>query len=446
VESGQGTLSGLRDILSAADTKVFIRSAVQTGRHAVGYLDAIVAPPAEPPGWQPLVWEYEAVTFIAAQASSRALAAALDPDDAQVVPVEGFDLTLPVLSGQLPWQHKPSRARYDSVLLPWPTLIFEPYLPAGPGAEQRPHGYLIGDDCPSFPSYEAAFRAFFYGDFSGGPGGQVPSGFGIVRMVDGRAWLEQVRVTPASLDVRLGGSAIAGARVELNSAAYRCDARAAETGQITLPLPDGLPPGAWLYLSRDRHWLDYRAIGDYAGAADLARAGVDVEVPEDPESEIQALLSQGEGLHVEFKRQLPEDSLDSKRTIFKTVAAFANGHGGSIVFGVQKDEATVCGLDGVDLIAERDRLAQLARSIVTPAPEVEVRPYEHDGKTLLVLTVSRGADPPYGITLPGRQNKPVEFYVRRDATTFPARADEIRNAVLAAAPPSPSTPPWGGYY
>jgi hypothetical protein len=195
-------LSSLRDILSRADTRVFIRSAVETGRHAVRYIDVTVAPPAEPPGWRPLVWEYEAVAFIAAQASSRALAAALDPGDAQVLPLGGFDLTLPVLSGQLPWQRKPS----DSVLLPWPTLIFEPYLPAGPGGGQRPQGYLIGDDCPSFPSYDAAFRAFFYGDSSRSPGGQVPSGFGTVRVVDGRAWLDRVRVTPASLDVRLAGS------------------------------------------------------------------------------------------------------------------------------------------------------------------------------------------------------------------------------------------------
>ena len=146
---------------------------------------------------------------------------------------------------------------------------------------------------------------------------------------------------------------------------------------------------------------------------------------------------------MEFKRQLPEDSDEPKRTVFKTVAAFANGYGGSIVFGVEKDEATVCGLDGIDLIAARDRLAQLARSIVTPAPEVEVRLYELDGKKLLVLTVSRGIDPPYGITLPGKKDKPAEFYIRRDATTFPARSDEIRNAVLAAAPPSAASPPWG---
>ena len=447
MESGQGALSGLQNTLSASDIKVFIRTAVRSRQHAVWYLDAIAGPPTEPPGWEPRVWEYEEVSFIAAQVSSRALAAAFDPDDAQVLPLGGFDLTLPVLSGQLTWQHKPSRARYDSVLLPWPTWIFESHLPGGSGGQQQhPYGFLIGDDCPSFPSYQAAFRAFFYGDFSRPASGSMPSGFATVRVVDGRAWLDRVRVTPASLEVQLGGSAIVGTRVELNSETYQCAARVTETGQVSLPLPDGLPSGAWLYLSRDRQWLDYRAIGDYAGVADLAGAGVDVEVPEDPESEIEALLSQGEGLQTEFKRQPPDDSVESKRTVFKTVAAFANGHGGSIVFGVESDEATICGLDGIDPIAERDRLTQLARAIVTPAPEVEVRPYEHDGKTLLVLTVSRGTNPPYGITLPGRQGKPIEFYVRRDATTFPARADEIRNAVLAAAPSSPGTPLWGPYY
>jgi hypothetical protein len=34
---------------------------------------------------------------------------------------------------------------------------------------------VIGNDCPSFPAYQAAFRAFFYGDFAGSPSGQMPS-------------------------------------------------------------------------------------------------------------------------------------------------------------------------------------------------------------------------------------------------------------------------------
>ena len=69
----------------------------------------------------------------------------------------------------------------------------------------------------------------------------MPHSFATVRLVDGRAWLDRVRITPASLDVSLGGSAIAGIRVELNGETYRCDARATEAGQVTLPLPDGLP-------------------------------------------------------------------------------------------------------------------------------------------------------------------------------------------------------------
>jgi predicted HTH transcriptional regulator len=161
----------------------------------------------------------------------------------------------------------------------------------------------------------------------------------------------------------------------------------------------------------------------------------------DPGSELQALLSAGEGQRAEFKRQLPGGSDDSKRTVFKTVAAFANGDGGTIVFGVEKDEATVCGLGSADPRTDRDRLIQLARSTVVPAPDLDVRHHDLDGKMLLVLTVPRGANPPYGITLPGKKDKPVEFYVRRGATTFPASPDEIRAAVLATVPPQPSSPP-----
>jgi hypothetical protein len=180
--------------------------------------------------------------------------------DAQALPLGGYDLMFPVLHEQLPWEHKPSRARYDWVVLPWPTLIFEPWIQNRPGGEQLPQGYLIGDACPSFPSYQAAFRAFFYGDFAGTPGRQLPSGFGVVRVVDGHAWLDKVRITPAELEVGVAGSNVAGARVELNSATYRADARVTGTGQVGLPLPDGLPAGAWLYLSRSGSgWITGRS-------------------------------------------------------------------------------------------------------------------------------------------------------------------------------------------
>lgn len=53
MESGQGTLDGLRDMLNSVGGQVFIRLAVDAG-HAVRYIDVIVAAPAEPPGWKPM--------------------------------------------------------------------------------------------------------------------------------------------------------------------------------------------------------------------------------------------------------------------------------------------------------------------------------------------------------------------------------------------------------
>jgi hypothetical protein len=442
METGQSTLEALRSILTAVSVPVYMKAVVQPDRHTVWYVDAIVAAPAAPEGWQAMVWDYSPATFIAGTLNSRALASALDPDDAQVLPLGGNNLTLPVLSAQMNWQRRPSRARYDSIVLPWPTHTFSTYLPNSP-QRQPPQGYLIGDDCPSFPTYESAFRAFFYDDYSLSSGVGLPSGFGDVRIVLGAAWLERIVVTPTSLDVHVGGPQPGGTRLELNSPTYRTDVRVDDSGQAKLSTPDGLPAGAWLYLSRDRQWLDYRAFSDFQGQTDLAMAGVDVEIPEDPEIEIQALLAHGEGQQIEFKRQPPDDTVESKRTVFKTVAAFANGSGGSIVFGIDSDEATVRGLEGIDPKQERDRLAQLARSIVAPAPVIEVRQYELDSKLLLVLSVEPGPNPPYGITLPGRSGKPVEFYVRRDATTFPAKPDEIRTTVLASAPPAVQSPLWG---
>jgi hypothetical protein len=443
MESGQGSLDDLCSALGGCDARAFVRVAVQAGSHAVWYVDATVGPPSVPTGWQPMVWEYDSAIFIAAETSVKALTAALKRDDAQVLPLGCYNLTLPVLAGHLTWQRRPSRARYDSVRLPWPATIFTAHWP-GNAERQTPGGYLIGDDCPSFPSYEAALRAFFYADYARSSASGLPSGFGDIRVVEAAAWFERVIVTPTSLEIQVGGHDMAGARVELNGATYRIDARVNETGQVQLPLPEGLPTGSWLYLSRDRRWLDYRPLGDYRAQTDYALAGVEVELPQDPDAEIQALLAQGEGQQVEFKRQLPEESPDSKRTVFKTVAAFANGAGGSIVFGVEKDEATICGLDGINPLKERDRLVQLARSLVTPSPAVEVRQYDVDGKVLMVLIVEPGSNRPYGITLPGKKDKPVEFYVRRDATTFPARPEEIRNAVLETVPPVTADPGWYG--
>jgi hypothetical protein len=442
VESGQRSLGELRPRLLASEGQAFVRLAVDAGLRTVWYLDAVAGAPAKPPGWQGQVWRYAGALFIAASVPSAVLAAALVSESAGTLALAGHEIPFPGLQEQASWQRKPSRARYESVVMPWPTSAYSVHALPSPdrSVTSRPvHGFLIGDDCPSFPSYETAFQAFFYGDFSPAPGRGGRSELALVRVVDGRGWIERVRVTPASLEIDLGGSQAEGARVELNSATHRTAVLATEGSHVSVPLPEGLPRGAWLYLSREREWLDYRAIGEAMGQGDLARTGVDVEVADDPESVIGALLAGGEGSSTEFKRQLPADSDESKRKIFKTVAAFANGHGGNLVFGVESDEATVCGVEDGDLIKARDRLAQLAWTLVTPSPVVEVRPYEVDGKIVLVMAVEKGDAPPYALKIRGQ----AEYYVRRDATTFPARPEDIRASVLRSAPPPAQSTWWG---
>jgi hypothetical protein len=159
MEMGQSTLAALRSVVTAVNVPVYLKVVVQADRHAVWYVDAIVAAPTAPEKWQPTVWDYSPATFIAGAVSSGALASALDPYDAQVLPLSGYNLTLPVLAPQVNWQHRPSRARFDSMVFPWPTHTFSPYLPNNP-QRQPPQGYLIGDDCPSFPTYESPSGPF----------------------------------------------------------------------------------------------------------------------------------------------------------------------------------------------------------------------------------------------------------------------------------------------
>ena len=57
-------------------------------------------------------------------------------------------------------------------------------------------------------------------------------------------------------------------------------------------------------------------------------------------------------MHLEYKEKLPDNTTE-KRTVFKTIVAFANGDGGSMLFGVT-DDGTIAGLNG-DLSVQRRR-------------------------------------------------------------------------------------------
>jgi ATP-dependent DNA helicase RecG len=111
---------------------------------------------------------------------------------------------------------------------------------------------------------------------------------------------------------------------------------------------------------------------------------------------------------IEFKRGMP-----SAGDLAKEIVAFANGAGGEIYLGVEKDGTVV----GITVTPEMlDRIQNICNTIEPPiVPRLEPRTIT--GQEVLVITVVEGDRKPYLVG--GR------CYVRAGSTTRPATRDEI---------------------
>lgn len=412
----EDSLAYARAALDRADTGWILRTC-----------DVVVG--ARPPGWREGHWEYERLALVAAAMPASALLAAMCGDGGRSLILGPFHTVVPASANVVNWRHQPSRALHDQPQLEWPTYVYELH-PRDRGADPPTHGFVVGEGSPSFPDERSAIRAFLYGDFStAGTHPGLPSELARLRVTQREAWIRSVRVTPSHIDLRILGDTFAGSSVEVNGSSFRRSKSVGKTGRVRIPLPVGLPDDAWLYLTRGKRWLDYRALGPrlFAGL-DRGSLGVEIALPDDPVSRVQALIAAGEGPQLEFKSALPGMTDTEKRQLLKTVAAFANANGGTVVFGIDRDELSIVGIDESSERGGRDRLGDLIRRIVVPTPEFSVQPVELGGKLLLVLDVRPGVLKPYGIRLV--QDKPIEFYARHGANTYPADQGELRAAVL----------------
>jgi hypothetical protein len=443
MDQGQSDFDQLCRLIEGHPAFVKLCLARSDAGWALRRLDAVVG--AALPSWASAEWRYAEFVFIADTVSGETVASWLQTTGPGSLTLGSWTASTPAVQPIVFFRREPSRGRYDNAPLPWPASDYDVHAaPENAPPQAGGQGFLVGDDCPSFPSFETAFRAFFTGTSSMVSSSTVPSGLARIRLLQQDAWFHRINVSATHLDVRVGGAAREGARVELNGSTLRTGKRVGRTGKVRLALPAGLPDDAWLFLSRDRDWLDYRALGSaLAGRTDLAGAGVHIELTDDPETEIQALLSAGEGPRMEYKRELPGSAPESKRKMLKTVAAFANSDGGHIIFGMDPDEVTVVGLGDTAPEKARDRLGQLIRgNVVPPDPDYKIDAVHVDGRLIVVLEVLPGAGRPYGLQF---QDRPVEFYVRRGSSTYPATQEEVR--ALSQSPqsePAASFPYYGG--
>jgi hypothetical protein len=137
---------------------------------------------------------------------------------------------------------------------------------------------------------------------------------------------------------------------------------------------------------------------------------------------LEEALRNGEGQNIEFKRGLSDDetkSGESETDLLKSIAAFANTNDGVIFIGID-DLGHVRGL-GLSF-KQRDRLEQkirqLIRNRVNPAPPIQVTFEDVRGLVIAKISVPRGEGPGYMIG--------GVIHVRHGSSDVQAQSDDLK--------------------
>jgi Schlafen, AlbA_2 len=366
-----------------------------------------------PPSWRRRSWIYERAVFLAAAASGATVARWFERERIRLKP-----LTLPIKL-QETIQAERRRSRFDGIFerLTWPSVDWRIPLVEEQN-RQMLHGELVAADAPAFISYDLAGRAFF--GVERVPGGRGFSGTEcVLRQQDQRARIDRVRVRPTEIVVHVSGHKLGGAMLTLGGANGASKTLRRPSTIVRFPYGGEIEAGSWIALHRGQELLDERGL-------DPAWGRSDVEIEVDPVTRVEVLISGGESATTEFKQQLPEARAEIRK-VMRTVAAFANGMGGTILFGVD-DHGVIHGLEIDSPRAAMDRVTNLVTEWVRPPVDVLPSVADVDGKSVVLLEVQSGKDAPYGV---GTNDRGLEYFVRRNGTTLPARADEVRVVVQA---------------
>ena len=132
---------------------------------------------------------------------------------------------------------------------------------------------------------------------------------------------------------------------------------------------------------------------------------------------LQQEILNGEGRTLEYKVDLPEDSVKW----IKSIVAFANGAGGKFVIGVNNRREFIGIPKKADLFELKDGIADKISQMCEPQIMFDITAEIVEGAQLLIIQVFPGMATPYYIKSQGKENG---TYIRLGATT--------RNADLAA--------------
>ena len=102
-------------------------------------------------------------------------------------------------------------------------------------------------------------------------------------------------------------------------------------------------------------------------------------------------IQHGESSELEFKRELPKN----KDNLLKTVSAFSNGGGGSIIIGIDDKTHEVVGVDEIEAFKMMDAIANSISDGIEPLVSPDISLQTVDGKTVIRVRIFAGSHTPY---------------------------------------------------
>lgn len=129
----------------------------------------------------------------------------------------------------------------------------------------------------------------------------------------------------------------------------------------------------------------------------------------------------GETTEYDKKRDV---EIRKPKSWLKSISAFANGTGGTLIFGIADDD-TVTGIE--DIKSASEFVSQKIKERIDPFPEVTMQIQStEDGKKLLTVEVMKGQETPYYY----RGDGSIEAFVRIGNESVTANAAELKRLVL----------------
>jgi hypothetical protein len=157
MDTGQTDLADFGRQLQVHDGEAHVRTLLveANGGWTLYHLWAMVG--AEPPDWHETTWLYERLCFVACRVPVGNLAALCSTEVGAVLILDEIEAVVLSSLGPANWTRRPSFAAYDRVPLPVPVTDFQ--ISVADANLHLPHQMLAGENCPSFPEPNSAWRA-----------------------------------------------------------------------------------------------------------------------------------------------------------------------------------------------------------------------------------------------------------------------------------------------